>query len=148
MAGPLRIRHESKSLDKLLTMTVTTCAQCQTVLNETPQTPSENREPCPNCGSMERLYQVLIEGKVEVRSSLGIKARHGNIKKPFLEQKSGDNFSQKVQKWVYRLMRVDRDNDNYSEIVVDLDTNDVLHKSDEPLSRHQGHGSAKSKKNI
>jgi hypothetical protein len=88
---------------------------------------------------------VLIQGTVEAKSSLGLKARHGNTGKPFLEQKSGDSFFYKAQKWVYRIMRIDRDNDHYSETVVDPNTNEVIHKCEEPLRDHQGRGSAKRK---
>ena len=128
-------------------MTVTTCQGCEAVLDESPQAPVEMRKPCPNCGSTARLYKVLIQETVEVKSSLQLKARHGTRGKPFLEQKSGDSFFRKAQKWVYRIMRVDRENDLYSEVVVDPNTNKVVHKCEEPLSKHQGHGSAK-KKNV
>lgn len=124
-------------------MTVTTCQGCNAVLEESPQTPPEMRKPCPSCGSTARLYQVLIQETVETRNSLGLKARHGTGGKPFLEQKSGDSFFGKAQKWVYRAMRIDRDNNLYSEVVVDQTTNEIIHKCEEPLSKHQGHGSAK-----
>jgi len=128
-------------------MQVTTCAQCKTELSESPQTAPENRKPCPNCGSTSRLYQVLLHSTVEARISFGLKARHGNTGKPFLEQKSGDSFFHKAQKWVYRIMRIDRDNNHYAETVVDPKTNEVIHRCEEPLINHRGRGSAK-KKNV
>mgnify|MGYP005867416241 CR=1 FL=1 len=124
-------------------MPVTTCAQCKAVLDEAPQTAPVSRWPCPNCGSLARSYHVLIQVNAEARGSLGQKARHGATGKPFLEQKSGDSFFHKAQRWVYRIMRIDRDNDLYSETVVDPATNEIIHRCEEPLSKHQGHGSAK-----
>lgn len=41
---------------------------------------------------------------------------------------------------------IDRDNDLYKEIVIDPVTGDVVHKCEEPLSKHFGHGSDKTKK--
>ncbi len=37
----------------------------------------------------------------------------------------------------------DRDRDRYSETVTLCETGEVIHKTDEPLSKHTGHGSAK-----
>ena len=126
-------------------MPVTTCAQCKAVLDESPQQASKDVSPCPYCGSTLRLYKMLMQNKVEAKSYLGLKARHGNSRKPFVIQKSGASFFHKAQKWVYRVMRIDRDNDNYSETVVDPETNEVIHECRESLSKHQGHGSAKKK---
>lgn len=41
-------------------------------------------------------------------------------------------------------MTVDRENDRYSERVVDPTDGDVLHECGEPLSDDLGHGSAKT----
>jgi hypothetical protein len=39
---------------------------------------------------------------------------------------------------------VDRQNDRYFEQVRDIETREVIHEVDEPLSEHRGHGSARS----
>lgn len=39
---------------------------------------------------------------------------------------------------------IDRRNNHYSEQVTLLDSGEVVHRCDEPLSDHQGHGSAKT----
>jgi hypothetical protein len=41
---------------------------------------------------------------------------------------------------------IDRLEDRYSERVTDVDTGEVIRQCDEPLSAHQGHGSAKKSK--
>jgi len=124
---------------------ITTCANCQNVLNESPQTPLKERAACPNCGSKSRCFKVHVESKAEVKSSLKLKALHEVQGKLFIEQKSGASFFHKAQKWVRRLWRIDRDNDKYQELVVDPETNEVIHRCEEPLSKHSGHGSAKKK---
>jgi hypothetical protein len=40
---------------------------------------------------------------------------------------------------------MDRNTDWYSETVTMRDTGEVIHRCEEPLSKHQGHGSAKPK---
>jgi len=39
--------------------------------------------------------------------------------------------------------RIDRENDQYYERVVDDQTGDIIHECDEPLSEHVGRASAK-----
>jgi len=80
-----------------------------------------------------------------MKGSLNMKAREAGHRKPFLEQTTGDDFFRKAQKWVERVMRIDRRNDRYTEHVVDPHTNETFHYCDEPLSAHQGHDSAKNK---
>jgi hypothetical protein len=47
---------------------------------------------------------------------------------------------------VKRIQVIDRENDQYKELVVDAETGDVIHSCEEPLSKHIGHGSAKVNK--
>jgi hypothetical protein len=41
---------------------------------------------------------------------------------------------------------IDRAKNWYREIVQDPETGQVVHQSDEPLTEHRGHGSAKTQK--
>lgn len=66
--------------------------------------------------------------------------------KPYLEAKVGEEVFRKNGKWVNRSVRVDRDNDKYSEVVEDKETKEIIHQCEEPLSKHTGHGTAKGKK--
>lgn len=53
--------------------------------------------------------------------------------------------SHKYGKLVRVHRTIDRDNDWYSEKVVDIQTEEVFHECEEPLSEHFGHGTAKLK---
>lgn len=64
-------------------------------------------------------------------------------RKPFLEQFTGANFFWKEQRWLDRLMRIDRRNNQYQEVVTDPGTGAIIHKCEEPLSEHTGHGDAR-----
>jgi len=46
-------------------------------------------------------------------------------------------------KWVHRYSHYDKRADTYSEVVTDLETGEVIHECDEPLSAHTGHGGAR-----
>jgi hypothetical protein len=62
-----------------------------------------------------------------------------------VEAKIGDDLHRKSGRWMKLERRIDREENHYYEKITDPDTGKIIHLSDEPLSRHQGHGSAKSK---
>ncbi|MGC1133561.1 MAG: hypothetical protein WA941_12120 [Nitrososphaeraceae archaeon] len=76
-----------------------------------------------------------------------MKGRHDGIGMPFLESKDVPDIYRKTGRSVRRRMRVDRDNNRYTEEVEDKETGEIIHSVDEPLSEHRGHGSARRKKN-
>lgn len=123
---------------------IVTC-RCGVILEESLSIPVHDRKPCFSCGGVDRVYKITLGDTVILRRSLSIKARHAGRGKPFLEQKVGDSFSYRFQKWFRRTIRVDRDGDRYSESVMDSKTNEIIHKCEEPLSVHRDHGSAKKK---
>lgn len=122
------------------------CAQCGEPLAEPPDTPVEEREPCPRCGSRNRLTKVEMEDKLELHADLSMKTGSPGEKKPFLEQKAGDSFWRKAGKWMRRNQIIDRRNDRYIETVEDPETGEIVRSVDERLTDHRGYGSAKSKK--
>lgn len=80
-----------------------------------------------------------------MKSTLGAKAYEPGSKDPFLEHKAGDSFYRRAAKWVTRVMRIDRRGDRYTEHVYDPKTGETIHRCDEPLSEHKGHGSARKR---
>ncbi len=74
------------------------------------------------------------------------KVKRKGVKKPVQEFKVGDNLHRKSGKWYHREMYIDRENNYYREIVKDKTTGEIIHKCEEPLSKHRGHGSAKNKR--
>ncbi|MFZ2149162.1 MAG: hypothetical protein WAV28_18275 [Sedimentisphaerales bacterium] len=127
-------------------MLIITCAKCVNVIDESANIPEKNRKPCPQCGSRARLYDVKITDRIAAHDGLRMKARHGPAGKAFVEAKVGEEVYRKEGKWVDRAMRVDRDNNRYTETVIDRETREIIHHCDEPLSKHRGHDTAKGKK--
>ncbi len=119
------------------------CGQCKTLLDEPLQTPAESRIPCPKCGSTSRLFEKTLAAMGTARASLGLKAREPGRRKPFLEQISGASYFLKAQRWAERLMRIDRRNNQYREVVTDPETGAIIHKCEEPLTNHRGRGDAR-----
>ena len=121
------------------------CGECHRVLEESPSAKTDERRPCPGCGSLARHIQVNIESTVVVRDDLAVKAKRGPGK-PFLEQKIGSDFHRATGTWRHRVMVVDRDRDHYKKVVTDPVTGEELYRKEEPLSEHTDRGSAKKKK--
>jgi hypothetical protein len=61
----------------------------------------------------------------------------------FAKVKAGDEFFHLTQRWHRLFRRIDRNADRYSEHITDAKTGAVIRSVEEPLSEHQGHGSAK-----
>ena len=122
------------------------CGECKVPLEEDPNLPTNERTPCPNCGSVSRLFHVSIHDTVTLKSKLGMKARHAGGGKPFIEQISGDDLQRKTGKWMKISRIIDRENDNYHEVVSNPSTGEIVHECKERLSDHKGHGTAKYKK--
>lgn len=119
------------------------CSQCGEILAERLGLPTEQRTPCPTCGSLGRFYGQYLSGEITPRSMVKFKARHENRGKPFAWGKVGSDLYRKTGQW-RRLERVfDRLNDWYREHISDRRTGKVIKHLEEPLSQHRGHGSAK-----
>ncbi len=122
------------------------CSNCKTEFEDEPDVLPESRKPCPSCGSTSRLFFKAPEGEITPRSKLSYKGRRCGKKKPFIWGTVGADLFRKIQKWM-RLERVfNRENDYYKEVVTDPITGDIIHHCEEPLSKHQEHGSAKKRK--
>jgi len=107
---------------------------------------SEDNEVCPNCGSKKRNIKITLQDKIELHDQIKGKIKEKGVKKPIKEFKVGDDLHRKSGKWHHREICIDRKGDYYREIVKDKATGKILHKCEEPLLKHRGHGSAKHKR--
>jgi hypothetical protein len=123
------------------------CINCTIEIDEEPGLPVEKRQACPKCGSLKRLQVASIDEILKIYGTLNAKGKRPGNNKPFIEIVSGTSFSYRLQKWMRKFRLIDRVSDVYKEIVIDPDTDLLIHKSEERLSEHVGHGSAKVKTN-
>jgi len=94
---------------------------------------------------MTRHFEVAVSGEVTLYSKLALKAKRGGKGRPFMEQVVGDDLHRKSGVWMKLTRVIDHVRNWYSEKVVNPKTGEVVHETEEPLSDHQGHGSAKPK---
>ncbi len=119
------------------------CLKRGTILNDTPE---ENRKPCPQCGS--KLRNIEVVATVTAKSYVSLEFKHKDPTKSgkakvLAEGFNGYKYSHGQQKNVSKQMLIDRKDDIYREIISDPETKEVIHKCEESLRQHQGHGSAK-----
>jgi len=119
------------------------CGKCLELLEESPHLPADQRLPCPHCGSRSRHFNVAVSDSIKHHSKLNLKARRPDLKKPFVEQVVGDDLHRKTGRWMKLERVIDRLKDWYHERVTDPGTDTIVHETDEPLSDHTGHGSAR-----
>lgn len=125
-------------------MSETSCAECNQLLLA--DTPGQDLAPCPHCGSKRRSYLFTLTDEIAIHDGHRAKAKSPDFrsdKKLRLDTYSGVEPSHKYGKLVRVHRTIDRDRDWYSERVVDIQTGEILHQCEEPLSEHFGHGTAK-----
>lgn len=125
------------------------CTNCGTILpSEWASTGGE--QACPNCNSTNQtiLLEINETEGIEIHENI-----RGKLKDPSLPSKdklrkdifAGDDLRKSDGKWMKKERIIDRDSDYYKEVVTDPSTGEVIHSTEEPLSEHFGHGSAKKK---
>jgi hypothetical protein len=60
-----------------------------------------------------------------------------------IERLIGDDLHRESGRWYKKVRVIDRDNNRYLETITDPKTDEVIRHCEEPLSDHQGRGSAK-----
>jgi hypothetical protein len=115
------------------------CGDCGEDFTNDPQLLASG-EPCPSCGSHDR--HVELSDTVTAHAKIALIARDA-AGRWFAKVKAGDEFFHLTQRWHRLFRRIDRNADRYSEHITDAKTGAVIRSVEEPLSEHEGHGSAK-----
>ena len=120
------------------------CADCQGNITEPTSTPIEKRRACSKCGSTRRMVQIKLSGIVPIKSRLSAKGKRPGQRKPFYELISGDDLFRLTGEWNKLVQIIDRSRDYYFKLVTNPKSGNVIRFCEEPLSKHQNRGSAKS----
>jgi hypothetical protein len=122
------------------------CNNCDALLPEETAL-ADPPEPCPECGSTARRFHVEVVEKCEAEAFLGMEGRRAGLSRRkgwFI--RSFTRLAAQISRGgalAYHTRVMDRDTDRYVETVTMRETGEVVHHCDEPLSEHQGHGSAR-----
>lgn len=118
-----------------------TCRSCGSQLAEPFET---HRYVVPHAQSVGRVLG-MIRPTLSAHAILSGRRRLARGGKATLRFKVGDELWREMDRLVYRELYADRQKDRYHERVVDPQTGQTIHECHEPLSQHQGHGSASKK---
>ena len=120
-----------------------TCPSCKNGALVTTDTRPDGYAKHFSCGHTH--YDIHLKDTLTLHAMLDFKARSQGKRKPYTEGKAGDALHRDTGRWVKLQRIIDRAKDWYTELVTDPETGKVVHRCEEPLSEHQGHGSAKRK---
>lgn len=110
---------------------------------------SRHQKPCPQCGSIARKFDELCQEILHSSEAWEVRTKDTSLpskKKERGKLFNGQQWSEERKKMVNKVVDIDRRQDHYHEKIIDPETGEVIHECTEPLSQHQGHGSAKLKK--
>lgn len=100
---------------------------------------------CPDCGATARTVRLGFSATVRQQPSVRYAAKKGGRGKPFVTGKAGAEFFRRDQRWHWVVRQINRARNWYSELITDQETNEIVRAIEEPLSDHQGRGSAKKR---
>ena len=121
------------------------CVGCGSIIGDGLSTPVDDQVRCPSCPSTRRFVALDAHDScvIQVHEQVHLKDRQGTGRKALREVKSGDDFHRQSGRWNKIERVIDHRNDWYDEVIIDPSTGSVIREVHEPLSKHQGHGSAK-----
>lgn len=126
------------------------CTDCGMIL-PLEWVPVCSQQCCPGCGSPNQTINIDINDPIKIEVHACMDAKEKDIllpssKNPRKHIFSGDDVRKIDGKWMEKERVIDKDKNYYKEIVTDPSNREIIHFNEEPLSEHQGHGSAKKKK--
>jgi hypothetical protein len=88
---------------------------------------------------------IRVHEDITTREWVKARSKQRGIRRSAGETIHGAEWSVGFQRWVIKTRLFDKIRDWYEERVIDPATGAILHECVEPLSAHQGHGSAKKR---
>ena len=91
------------------------------------------------------MVKMHIQENIGLRESVGLKVKVAGRSKPVLEHQQGWSWFKSGKVWHGVVRRIDRKDNRYFEHIED-EQGEIVRHCEEPLTDHQGPGSAKWKK--
>jgi len=136
----LRGNEEVKITDELKCW----CRHCGAEL------PPNHTGPCPHCGKTGKDYRAPVTAGVNIVARVSSKARHKGrgFKKFAKEILQGwfSSISPALKKGVYKERIIDKEKDEYHEVVENAETGEIIREVHEPLTQHKSLAKKPAKK--
>jgi hypothetical protein len=94
------------------------CGKCGRSLDDQQSIPVEQRQPCPDCGSITRQFRVTVEDRIEMHESVTVTSARAGARKWFQRTVSGDSYTRGHEAWGERVLDINRESDSYREAMI------------------------------
>lgn len=112
------------------------CGECHQTLNEPTSLPADERQPCPNCGSLTRLNKITFVETLAIHEGLRLRSKQPGKGGWMRDFRTGDDYSHYLEGWGERVLDIDREQNSYREVIKLHD--DTRLESRAKLTDHQG----------
>lgn len=93
------------------------CGQCQRHLDEPSDLPDTARQPCPDCGSVQRLHKLKVADSLTLHESLRVRRKQAGKGGWLADVRTGDELSRDHGVWSPYTLAVDREHNEYREVI-------------------------------
>ena len=103
--------------------------------------PPSHTGPCPKCGKIGKHYTAIASAVVEIHSSMTARQKRKGFPKFIKEIIQGrfPSVNPKLKKGVDKVRIIDKEKNEYHEVVKNAETGEITREVHEPLSQHR-HG--------
>jgi hypothetical protein len=109
------------------------CGKCGTELSPA------NRDPCPKCGATNRILIETVSEIVIVHNGFKLRQKRNGYTKFLYEELQGlfASVDPKLKKGIDETRTIDKEKDEYNQVVINSLTGEIIHEEHEPLSKHR-----------
>jgi hypothetical protein len=93
------------------------CGRCQRPLEESSNLLAEERQPCPDCGSIVRRKNVVLTARLTLCESLRVRAKDAGKGDWRVDTRTGDDYTRDLNAWGRLERTMDRGADLYHEVI-------------------------------
>jgi len=93
------------------------CGECQQPLDESSSLPDDERQPCPNCGSLRRLHKITFFETLAAHDSLRLRSKQPGKGGWMRDFRTGDDYSRYLEGWGTRVLDMNREQNSYLEAI-------------------------------
>ncbi|MBN1692656.1 MAG: hypothetical protein JW845_03775 [Dehalococcoidales bacterium] len=110
------------------------CKNCGAELS-----PNDRRAPCPKCGSTKRIIDLSVNDGFILSESMGLRQKQKGFKKFKFDLIQGhfNSGDPKLKKGVDIFRTINKEKNEYNQVVKDRETGKIIHEEHEPLTQHR-----------
>lgn len=93
------------------------CGECQQPLDEPSSLLADERQSCPNCGSLTRLNKITFVETLALHESLHLRSKQPSKGGWMRDFRTGDDYSRYLEGWGTRILDTNREQNSYLESI-------------------------------